>query len=84
MRTPRHLRGRGTGRALLAHLIEHAQARGFTRLSLETGSQPGFEPARRLYAAFGFTVCEPFGDYVLDPNSVFMTKGLGSPLRGAG
>lgn len=76
MRTPRHLRGRGTGRALLTHLIEHAQARGFNRLSLETGSQPGFEPARRLYTDFGFTVCEPFGDYTLDPNSVFMTKVL--------
>jgi len=32
-----------------------------------------FEPARRLYAASGFSYCEPFGDYVKDPNSVFMT-----------
>lgn len=76
MRTPRQLRGRGAGRALLQHLVCHALRRGYTRLSLETGTQPGFEPARRLYAAFGFTECEPFGDYVLDPNSVFMTKRL--------
>jgi putative acetyltransferase len=32
-----------------------------------------FEPARRLYASFGFEYCEPFGSYQKDPNSVFMT-----------
>jgi putative acetyltransferase len=32
-----------------------------------------FEPARRLYALHGFTECGPFADYILDPNSVFMT-----------
>lgn len=35
-----------------------------------------FEPARRLYTNFGFTYCEPFANYVEDPNSVFMTKKL--------
>ena len=35
-----------------------------------------FEPARRLYAVCGFSYCEPFGDYVNDPNSVFMTLEL--------
>ena len=76
MRTPRHLRGRGAGRALLTHLIEHAQARDFKRLSLETGPQEGFTPARRLYEAFGFSYCPPFADYTLDPYSVFMTRVL--------
>lgn len=46
----------------------------YQRLSLETGAAEAFEPARRLYAAFGFTSCEPFADYVLDPYSVFMTR----------
>lgn len=32
-----------------------------------------FQPARALYASFGFTPCAPFGDYLEDPNSVFMT-----------
>lgn len=50
---------------------------GFTRLSLETGSDDFFLPARKLYEKFGFTYCAPFADYRLDPNSVFMTKGLG-------
>jgi putative acetyltransferase len=34
------------------------------------------EPAQKLYASFGFTYCAPFGGYVDDPNSVFMTKSL--------
>jgi putative acetyltransferase len=33
-----------------------------------------FEPAHKLYESFGFSYCSPFGDYVDDPNSVFMTK----------
>ena len=72
MRTPRHLRRKGAGRAVLMHIIETAQQRGYRRLSLETGSMEAFLPARRLYERFGFTYCGPFGDYVEDPNSVFM------------
>jgi putative acetyltransferase len=61
---------------MLRHLIAEAERRGYTRLSLETGSMPYFEPARRLYASAGFVECEPFGSYRLDPNSVYMTKAL--------
>ena len=78
MRTPRRLRRRGAGRALLVHLIDQARQRGYTRLSLETGSQPPFGPAQTLYESFGFKVCGPFADYTLDPNSVFMTLELAS------
>jgi putative acetyltransferase len=35
-----------------------------------------FEPARKLYASFGFELCGPFGKYVEDPNTVFMTREL--------
>lgn len=76
MRTPAALRRRGAGRALLAHIIEVARARSYQRLSLETGSQDAFVPAQRLYEAFGFVRCGPFGDYREDPNSVFMTLRL--------
>ncbi|WFF41381.1 GNAT family N-acetyltransferase [Salinicola endophyticus] len=76
MRTDaQHLR-RGVARALLTHLIDEARAAGFERLSLETGSAAHFDPAHRLYAAFGFETCGPFGDYVEDPYSVFMTRRL--------
>jgi putative acetyltransferase len=70
-----HLR-RGVAARLLAHMVGQAQARGYARLSLETGTQDYFAPARKLYAQSGFTVCAPFADYVEDPLSVFMTKVL--------
>ncbi len=69
-------RGQGLSRMMLDHLVKSAADAGFTRLSLETGSQAMFEPARRLYARAGFAECPPFADYVLDPMSVFMTRTL--------
>ena len=70
------LRGQGLSRRMLQHLVAEARAAGFTRLSLETGSQPMFLPARRLYEKSGFTECAPFEGYALDPNSVYLTKEL--------
>lgn len=69
-------RGQGLSRRMLTHLMAAAKAEGITRLSLETGSQEMFRPARILYERAGFTECPPFGDYVLDPMSVFMTRTL--------
>jgi len=74
MRTAGHRRRNGIARAMLTHIITEAQSRGYSRLSLETGSQPAFEPARRLYESFRFSYCAPFEGYVEDPNSVFMTR----------
>lgn len=67
-------RGRGLSRLLLQHLMTEARAAGLTWLSLETGTQPVFTPARGLYTALGFVECGPFGDYRPDPNSIFMTR----------
>jgi len=76
MRTAReHLR-KGVASRVLQHIIAEARRREYRRLSLETGSMGYFEPARRLYAKFGFAVCGPFATYVEDPNSVFMTREL--------
>ena len=76
MRTaPARQRG-GIASRLLEHIIGEAEQMGFTRLSLETGSAEFFVPARRLYEKFGFTYCEPFADYTLDPHSVYMTRTL--------
>ncbi|MBL8329235.1 MAG: GNAT family N-acetyltransferase [Rubrivivax sp.] len=74
MRSARAFRGCGVGRAMLLHILEEAAAAGFKRLSLETGTQPGFTAARALYASHGFETCGPFEGYVEDPNSVFMTR----------
>ena len=76
MRTPEAQRRTGTGRALLVHIIATARSRGYDRLSLETGSMAAFVPARRLYESAGFTETGPFGAYVEDPNSTFMTLAL--------
>ena len=76
MRTPPALRRRGAGRAILAHILRVARSRGYDRVSLETGSMAAFNPAQQLYESFGFTCCGAFGEYVEDPNSVFMTLRL--------
>ena len=72
-------RGRGIGRAMVAHLIGVARDRGFARVSLKTGSQPAFAAARSLYASAGFTPCGPFGDYRSSRHSSFMTLPLDDP-----
>ena len=76
MHTARSLRGRGAGSAMLRHIITTARANGMSHLSLETGSWDYFLPARSLYKSHGFVECPPFADYVLDPNSVFMSLKL--------
>ena len=70
-----HLR-KGVGAALLEHVIAEARRRACERLSLETGSGPGFEAALALYRNFGFVECGPFADYRDDPFSRFMTLEL--------
>ncbi len=76
MRTPSTRRRSGAGRALLTHIIAVATARGYQRLSLETGGVDAFKPALTLYESAGFTRCGAFGDYADDPFSVFMTLAL--------
>lgn len=74
MRTARACRRQGVASTVLRHILREAKQRGYRRLWLETGAMPEFAPARALYVRHGFTYCGPFGDYVEDPNSVFMVK----------
>lgn len=76
MHTAQTARGRGIGRAMVEHLLGLARERGLDRVSLETGSQAAFAPARSLYSAAGFEPCPPFGDYRPSPSSTFMTISL--------
>ena len=76
MRTPADARRQGAGKTVLQHIIATGRARGYQRLSLETGSHPAFEPAHRLYERHGFVRCGPFGPYTANPSSVFMTLSL--------
>jgi putative acetyltransferase len=51
MHTTQAARGRGVGRALLAHLLGVARTRGYRRVSLETGTMEAFaRPGRRTPA----------------------------------
>lgn len=76
MHTAESGRRRGVGSAMLRHIIAVARASGMSRLSLETGSWDYFRPARAFYRSHGFLECPPFGDYMPDPNSVFMSLNL--------
>lgn len=76
MRTAAARKRQGIAGRLLLTVLEHARAAGYQRLSLETGSDEFFAPARALYARHGFVECEPFADYRPDPLSTFMTLEL--------
>jgi putative acetyltransferase len=76
MHTVESARRRGVGGAMLNHIVGAARTQGMTRVSLETGSWDYFLPARALYRRHGFVDCKPFGNYVADVNSVFMTLDL--------
>jgi putative acetyltransferase len=67
-------RGLGLGRKMMGAIEEHARAAGFKIARLETGI---YQPeATALYEKLGYQYREPFGDYKLDPLSVFMEKVL--------
>ena len=81
MHTRPEARGQGVGRAILGHLLRVAGARGYQRVSLETGAMDAFAPARALYLKAGFTPCAPFGQYTVNPYSVCMTLALDTARR---
>ena len=76
MRTTPAARRRGVARRLLDHVLVAAVERGYARVSLETGTQDFFAPARALYLSRGFVECGPFAPYVPDPHSAFFTRPL--------
>ncbi|MBB5686598.1 GNAT family N-acetyltransferase [Sphingobium boeckii] len=76
MHTAQAMRGRGIAQIMLDHIVQQAVARGYGRLSLETGSMDAFRPARDLYLRNGFAICPPFDGYAEDSNSICMTRTL--------
>jgi len=76
MRTSKQFLRQGVAAAILIRIVKEATARGILRLSLETGSMTSFQPAVNLYKKYGFSECEPFADYQIDPNSLFLTRSL--------
>ena len=84
MRTARPARGRGVASAVVGRRVARARERGYAAVTLETGPQEYFAPARRLYARHGFVPCGPFGSYSPDPCSVFFTLDLTGTVGAAG
>ncbi|MEH6660978.1 MAG: GNAT family N-acetyltransferase [Parasphingorhabdus sp.] len=72
MRTDSRYLRRNVGLSILDHIIAEARSRSYVRLSLETGSGEGFEPALNLYRKRGFTNGEAFADYVASDFNQFM------------
>jgi GNAT superfamily N-acetyltransferase len=67
-------RGRGLGKAVLNHLAEYAQQQQVNVLRLETGIYQ--VEAIGLYESWGFKRRPPFGEYSVDPLSVYFEKRL--------
>ena len=78
MHTAASARGRGIGEGMVRHILDVAGGRGHERVSLETGTYPAFEPARRLYERLGFERCPPFAEYSDNPFSICMTRAVPS------
>ena len=76
MRTAPDALGRGVGRLLLRHIVAEARARGYRRLSLETGRADAFAAALHLYQGESFVPCGPFGGYRATPFTCFLTREL--------
>ena len=76
MRTSANFLRQGIAARILSELVDVARAEGLDAVSLETGAGILFAPARALYRRHGFVECAPFGDYRLDPLSVYMTLHL--------
>ena len=74
MHTLAKSRGHGIGKAMVAQIEEFAKSNGINRMSLETGSNEAFRPARELYISLGYESCDAFGDYVLSEDNMCMTK----------
>ena len=66
-----HLR-KGVAAKLLEHILMTAKKRGYSRLSLETGRGPAFDPALNLYLKYGFQYGDAFGDYEVNEFSQFL------------
>ena len=76
MRAAPDYRGKGAGEAMLVHLLQQANRRGYSWLGLETGRPEPFQPALHLYEKYGFSECEPFEEYASNDFSICMSKML--------
>jgi len=67
-------RGKGAADALMRQLEDHARTLKLPTLKLETGNL--LHAAHKMYERHGFSLCQPFGDYIANETSIFMEKHL--------
>ncbi len=84
MRTRSAFLRRGVAAELLRTILAEARSRGYERLWLETGGTAQFNAAHELYRRIGFVDCGPFGEYLFDPFSRYMTLTLSAELSHPG
>jgi putative acetyltransferase len=77
MRTAPAFVRRGLAVRMLDHLIDLGRARGYARISLETGDGGAYVAANKLYERRGFVRGEAFADYKPSPFNVFYHLDLG-------
>ena len=71
---PSNQRGKGVAQAIMKELENHLIKQAVTFARLETGIHQ--KVAIRLYETLGYYRIDPFGEYKVDPLSVFMEKKL--------
>ncbi len=71
---PSNQRGKGIAQAIMKELERYLVKKAVTYARLETGIHQ--KEAIQLYQKLGYDRIDPFGDYKVDPLSVFMEKKL--------
>jgi putative acetyltransferase len=71
---PANQRGKGIAKAIMKELESHLIKHAVTYARLETGIHQ--KEAIKLYETLGYYRIDPFGEYKVDPLSIFMEKKL--------
>lgn len=76
MRTHSAYLHKGVASKMVEHILEVAKSRGYSSLSLETGTGPTFDPALKLYEKYGFESGDAFSGYKPSPFNQFLHLSL--------
>jgi len=66
-------RRKANGFKVINHLINEDKELNIKKISLETGTENFFGPARKLFHKCGFKPCEPFAQYKKDLDACYMS-----------